>query len=137
MCLSIPCEAAHPHGRASASICVTSPKNNGHSSKLQNQTMIPHARVAGALEEQRAGIVASLKGLAVVGFKRRAPIDPFVFATEASSSLWKNCRQFLGRNNFKLGVGTIAELFVRSPSSELCRVTEAISLHVIISNFYN
>ena len=58
-------------------------------------------------------------------------------ATYVSSSLWKNCCQFLGRNNFKLGVGTIAELFVRSPSAELRRVPEAISLHVIISNFYN
>jgi hypothetical protein len=54
-----------------------------------------------------------------------------------SSSLWENCRQFLGTNNFKLGVGTIAGLFVRSPSAELRRVPEAISLHVIISNFYN
>jgi hypothetical protein len=55
----------------------------------------------------------------------------------ALPSLRKNCRQFLWRNNFKLGVGTIARLFVRSPSAELRRVPEAISLHVVISNFYN
>ncbi len=58
-------------------------------------------------------------------------------ASKDSSTLWKNCRQFLWRNNFKLGVGTIAGLFVRSPSAELRRMPKAISLHVVISNFYN
>ena len=57
--------------------------------------------------------------------------------TEASPSPWKNCRQFLRRNNFKLTVGTVAEFFIHSPSAELRRVTKAISLHVIVSNFQN
>jgi hypothetical protein len=59
------------------------------------------------------------------------------FATHVSASLRKNCRQFLGRNNLKLGVRTIARLFVRPPPAELRRVPEAISLHVIVSNFYD
>jgi hypothetical protein len=54
-----------------------------------------------------------------------------------SPSLRKNCRQFLRSNNFKLGVGTVVGLFVGSPSAELRRVPEAISLHVIVRNFHN
>ena len=54
-----------------------------------------------------------------------------------SPSLGKDCRQFLRGDNFQLGKGTIAGLFVRSPSAELRGVPEAISLHVIVSNFDN
>src|ERR1700683_2215929 len=57
--------------------------------------------------------------------------------TSDSSPLRKNCRQFLRSNNFELGIGTIAGIFVRAPSAELCRMPEATSLHVIVSNFYN
>ena len=39
--------------------------------------------------------------------------------------------------NTALGVGTVAGLFVRSPPAKLRRVPEAISLHVIVSNFYD
>lgn len=81
--------------------------------------------------------MASLKVLAVVVFSPPGANKYCRIATYNSSSLGKNCRQFLRRNNFKLGVGTITRLFVRSPSAELRRVPEAISLHVIVSNFYN
>src|ERR1700734_1297974 len=71
-----------------------------------------HTRMAGTLEEEK-------------GKRVRLP------------SLRKNCRQFLRRDNFKLRVGTIAGLLVRSPSAELRRMPEAISLHVVVCNFYN
>jgi len=113
-----------------------SPKNNGRRRKLQSQTMILHAR-GGSVGRRGARNSAVPKGLAVVGFSPPGANKYRRIATYISSSLWKNCRQFLRRNNFKLGVGTIAGLFVRSPSAELRRVPEAISLHVIVSNFYN
>jgi hypothetical protein len=71
------------------------------------------------------------------GVRNSSAANTVASARYVSSSLWENLRQFLRRNNFKLGVGTIAGLFVRSPSAELRRVPEAISLHVVISNFYN
>src|SRR3984957_12720851 len=136
MCWSIPCEAAHPRGHASASTCVISPKNSGRRRKLQSQTMIPHGS-GGGVGRTGARNSAVPNGPAVVGFSTLGANKCRRIATYISSSLWKNCRQFLRRNNFKLGVGTIAGLFVRSPSAELRRVPEAISLHVVVSNFYN
>ena len=112
MCSSIPCAAAPPHGHASGSTCVMSPRNNGHCRKLQTQTMIPH--VSGGS----------------VGRRRRQ-------TSKAHLPCGKIAASSCGRNDFKLGIGTIAGLFVRSPSAELRRVPEAISLHVIVSNFYN
>ena len=49
----------------------------------------------------------------------------------------KNCRQLLRRNDFELGIGTVAGLFVGSPPAKLRRMTEAASLHVIVCDFHN
>src|SRR5579872_5801471 len=65
MCWSIPCEAAHPRGHASASTCVMSQKNNGPRRKLQSQTMIPHGS-GGSVGRTGVRNSASLRGLAVV-----------------------------------------------------------------------
>ena len=98
--------------------------------------MILHAR-GGSVGRKGARNSAVAKGLAVVGFSPPGAHKYRRIATCISSSLWENCRQFLRRNNFKLGGGTIAGLFVGSPSAELRRVPKAISLHVVIRNFYN
>src|SRR5262249_13347332 len=45
--------------------------------------------------------------------------------------------QFLRRDYFELGVGTINWLFVCSPSAELGHVTEAASLHVLVRDFHH
>jgi len=58
-------------------------------------------------------------------------------ATEIRSlpATTENLSQLLGRNNFELGVRTVAWLFIRAPSSKLRCVTEAAALHVVVSDF--
>jgi hypothetical protein len=43
--------------------------------------------------------------------------------------------QLLRWDHFELSIGAVRGLLVRSPATKLCRVTEAISLHVIIGDF--
>jgi hypothetical protein len=47
----------------------------------------------------------------------------------------ENHRQLFGRNDFKLGIRTVAGLLVRAPSAKLRGVTEAVTLHVVVSDF--
>ena len=47
----------------------------------------------------------------------------------------EDLRQFLRRDNFELGISTVARLLVRTTPSKLGYVTEAAALHVIISDF--
>src|SRR5882672_10092218 len=47
----------------------------------------------------------------------------------------ENLRQLLRRNNFELGVRTVAWLFIHAPPSKLRCVTEAAALHVVVSHF--
>src|ERR1700716_320049 len=49
----------------------------------------------------------------------------------------KNRCQLLRWNDFELGVGAVAGLFVRSPSAELRCMTEAASLHVVVSDLHH
>src|SRR5690349_18456836 len=49
----------------------------------------------------------------------------------------KNRFQFLRRNDFELGVCAVAGFFVRSPSSELRRMPEAASLHVVVCDLHH
>src|SRR5258706_9835654 len=49
----------------------------------------------------------------------------------------ENRCQFLRRNDFELGVRAVAGLLVGSPSAELRRMTEAASLHVVVSDFHH
>src|SRR5262245_21855842 len=45
------------------------------------------------------------------------------------------CGQFLRWNDFKLRVGTVGRLFIRTPSSKLRGMTEPVSLHGIVRDF--
>ena len=54
-----------------------------------------------------------------------------------SATLRENGRQLLGRNDLELSVGAIAWLLIFSPSAELCGMTEAVSLHVVVSDFHH
>ena len=56
----------------------------------------------------------------------------FAFLRETTT---ENLSQLLGRNNFELGVRTVAWLLIRAPSSKLRCVTEAAALHVVVSDF--
>src|SRR5215469_12060385 len=47
----------------------------------------------------------------------------------------KDRGQFLRGNHLELSIRTIRRLLVRSPAPKLCRVPEAISLHVIVGDF--
>ena len=49
----------------------------------------------------------------------------------------ENRFQLLRRNDFELGIGAVAGLFVRSPSAELRRMTESASLHMVVSDFHH
>src|SRR5438045_6427117 len=49
----------------------------------------------------------------------------------------KNLRQFLWGNNLQLRIGTVGRLLVKSPSAKLSGMAEAVSLHVVVSNFHN
>src|ERR1700722_5773139 len=49
----------------------------------------------------------------------------------------ENRCEFLRRNYLELSVGALAGLFVGPPSAEMRHVTEAASLHMLVSNFYN
>jgi hypothetical protein len=66
-----------------------------------------------------------------------AKVAGFETASEIvnSATAPENFRQLLRRNNFELFKGALARLLVQSPPSELSRMTEAIALHVVVSNF--
>ena len=49
----------------------------------------------------------------------------------------ENYGEFLRGNYLELGIGAIAGLLVGSPPAEVCHVTEAASLHVLVSDFQN
>src|SRR4051812_10658925 len=47
----------------------------------------------------------------------------------------ENRGQFLRRNDFELRVGAVARFLVRAPPSKMGHVTEAVALHVLVSDF--
>src|SRR5438067_11382307 len=49
----------------------------------------------------------------------------------------KNCRQFLRRNYFELGIRAISRLLVGAPSAKLRSVAKSASLHMVIGDFDN
>src|SRR5262245_28768757 len=52
-----------------------------------------------------------------------------------SATATEDLRQLLRRDNFELGIGAVARLLVRAPPPKLRNVTEAASLHVVVSDF--
>jgi hypothetical protein len=52
-----------------------------------------------------------------------------------SPTAGENCRQLLRWNNLELSIRAIAGLLVGAPPPELCCVTEAAALHVIVCDF--
>lgn len=50
--------------------------------------------------------------------------------------MWKNLFQFLRRNHFELCIGAVGWFFIAPPSSELCGMTKAAALHVVVSDFH-
>ena len=49
----------------------------------------------------------------------------------------ENCCELLRRNYFELGISAVDRLFVWPPSAEVRHMTEAASLHVLVSDFHN
>ena len=49
----------------------------------------------------------------------------------------KNHCQLLRRDDFELGKSAVGWCFVRSPTTELGRMTKSVSLHVVIRDFYD
>src|SRR5688572_14094907 len=128
-------------------------KDCAHPRKLRILTMIPPVNgVPGADKGsvvQPVQIVQSLLRLPRVHgerkglrkrFERSAAVDRlerFEPIPRLSAAAREDHRQLRRCNNFKLVIGAVARLFVRTPSAELRRVTEAIALHVIVSDFDN
>src|SRR4029077_4400251 len=54
-----------------------------------------------------------------------------------SATLRENRRQLLRRNHFKLRIRTVAGVLVLGPSAELRRMTEPVSLHVVVSDLHH
>src|SRR5580704_12539086 len=104
------CGARLPPGRASGSTCVMFPKSKDRRRKLPTLTMIRRGSgVAVGLPEKRREHCSALEG--------------------------EDLHQFLRRNHFELGIGTVAGLFIRAPSAKLRHVAEAAALHVLVSHF--
>src|SRR5882724_12893422 len=57
------------------------------------------------------------------------------FSLRGQVTITENLSQLLRRNNFELGVRTVARLLIRAPPSKLRCVTEAAALHVVVSDF--
>src|SRR5882762_8830841 len=112
-CWSIPCAADRRLGHASESIYVTCLKHCGHRKRLPTPMTIRHANGGKGARKKRKLTGAGLA-------PRR-----------------KNRRQFLRRNHFELVVSAVAGFFVRSPSAKLRCMTEAVSLHVVVSDFHD
>src|SRR5215472_2418255 len=92
-------------------------RRSGHHKKLPTRMMIPRVDgVNGARKKHRKRMDKEQAGLAAVG---------------------KNRCQFLWWNDFELGIGAVVRLFVVSPPAELCRMTKAASLHVVVSDFHH
>jgi hypothetical protein len=54
-----------------------------------------------------------------------------------SATSGKNHRQLFWRDDFELVISAVARLLVGAPPAKLRCVTEAVALHVIVSNFDN
>ncbi len=74
---------------------------------------------------------------------RGAPLEmtviaafPTILYREYLAPLRKNRRQLLRRDDFELGIGTVARFFVCSPPAELRDMAKATSLHVVVSDFH-
>src|SRR5438093_326887 len=60
-------------------------------------------------------------------------LDDFLGGLGRSATA-KDLLQLLRRNNFELRIGAVGWLLVRAPSAELCRMSEAVALHVVVSH---
>src|SRR5215831_13780430 len=62
-------------------------------------------------------------------------LERFEPRPRSSATSGENHRQLFGRNNFELGIRAVARLLVRAPPAKLRCVTEAVALHVVVSDF--
>src|SRR5262249_61311867 len=62
-------------------------------------------------------------------------LERFEPRLRSSATSGENHRQLFGRNNFELGIRAVARFLVRAPSAKLRCVTEAVALHVVVSDF--
>src|SRR5580692_8739670 len=111
-CWSILCGAGHRRGPASESICVMYRKRFGRRRKRPILMMI---RRGNSASDGRTS-------------ERNSSFQPADLATTR-----ENGCKFLWRNYLELGIGAVDRLFVRSPSAEMRHMTEAASLHVLVS----
>ena len=49
----------------------------------------------------------------------------------------ENCCELLWWHNLELSMGAVDRLFVWPPTAEVRHVTEAVSLHVFVSDFHD
>src|SRR5579864_2062545 len=54
---------------------------------------------------------------------------------ERSAACGENCREFLRRHYFKLRIRTVGRFLVVAPPAKMRHVPEAITLHVLVSDF--
>jgi hypothetical protein len=111
------CEAGHRRGPASESICVMCRKRFDRRRKLPILMMIRRAN----------GVVR--EGAARERNDKRQAAD--------LATMRENGCELLRWNDLELGISAVDRLFVWSPPAELRHMTEAASLHVLVSDFYN
>ena len=54
-----------------------------------------------------------------------------------SAAACKNLHQFLGWYYFELRIGAVTRRFIFTPSSKLCRMSEAGALHMLVGDLYH
>src|SRR5215472_4286542 len=114
-----PCGGAPRRGRGSGSTCGMSPKNYGHHKRLRILMMIRRANGESGGRERKSQPGSNAR--------RSRNLSP----------LRKNCREFLRRYHLELGVGAVTRFFVGSPAPKLRRMTETVTLHVVVSNLHH
>src|SRR6202042_2032672 len=72
------------------------------------------------------------RGNGAPGALRRSTLE---HVSRGSAAGGKDRRQLLRRDDFELRIGAVAGLLVRAPPSKMRHVTEAGSLHVLVSDF--
>src|SRR5215510_14983334 len=62
-------------------------------------------------------------------------LERFKSTLRSSAAARKNCGQLFWWNDFELLICAVTRLLVRAPPAKLRRVTEAVALHVVVSDF--
>src|SRR5215475_9243531 len=62
-------------------------------------------------------------------------LERFEPTLRSSATVGENHRQLFGRDDFELGIRAVAWLLVRAPPAKLRCVTEAVALHMVVSDF--